>query len=162
MQNSDCLIHATERISALFLQVGMKNMFGRIILTPLAFCYPQPRFGNYIKASVLISALCFPSKAIARADQSDDDISWFRKLLKGNKDVSNIFGKNINQDALFQDVGVSIHQLLDNGTAGKIGYGFIMGFSSGYCIKKVKYRRPKNRAWKIILILIRFQSWLPW
>jgi uncharacterized membrane protein (Fun14 family) len=36
-----------------------------------------------------------------------------------------------------QDAGRKTHEILQNGVPGQIGYGFLMGYSSGFCLKKV-------------------------
>ena len=36
-----------------------------------------------------------------------------------------------------EDLGETVQDLIESGTAGKAGYGFALGYCSGYCVKKV-------------------------
>lgn len=37
----------------------------------------------------------------------------------------------------FDKISESAHQVMDSGAPGQLGYGFMMGYCSGYCVKKV-------------------------
>ena len=37
----------------------------------------------------------------------------------------------------FNELGKTVYYTIDSGAPGKIGYGFLMGYSSGFCLKKV-------------------------
>jgi uncharacterized membrane protein (Fun14 family) len=36
-----------------------------------------------------------------------------------------------------EDLTDTVHDLIESGTAGKAGYGFALGYCSGFCVKKV-------------------------
>jgi uncharacterized membrane protein (Fun14 family) len=81
-------------------------------------------------------ALCDSIKPAKRNDFLDD-------LLKNSRQSSEnfdpIFGRL--QDVLPQDmiekVGVYVHNAVDTGVPMQLSYGFMMGYSSGFCVKKV-------------------------
>lgn len=45
---------------------------------------------------------------------------------------------NFNPEKInIEELGKSFYELIEYGSPGKIGYGFMMGYSSGFCLKKV-------------------------
>lgn len=39
----------------------------------------------------------------------------------------------------FNELSKSVYYNINNGVLGQIGYGFLMGYSSGFCLKKVYF-----------------------
>lgn len=56
----------------------------------------------------------------------------FKKVGLSSTDFSSIFSEDIISKA-----SAKAHAIMDTGAPGQIGYGFMMGYSSGYCLKKV-------------------------
>ena len=114
-----------------------------------------------IYAAVLMSASIsgVPSFCDARKggvggdkDKSPSDfLNDFAKRGKAAMDsvdpsFSNRFQTLLPENVL-QDASKKAHEILSNGVPGQIGYGFLMGYSSGFCLKKVSKIRKyfKNR-----------------
>ena len=50
---------------------------------------------------------------------------------------------NFNAETFeMKDIEVLLYDWVENGAPGKIGYGFLMGYSSGFCLKKVSRQSP--------------------
>lgn len=47
------------------------------------------------------------------------------------------YGKIDMEKFNVEDLGKSLYEMIEYGAPGKIGYGFMMGYSSGFCLKKV-------------------------
>jgi len=45
--------------------------------------------------------------------------------------------RSLLPDDLLADPSKRVHEIISNGIPGQIGYGFLMGYSSGFCLKKV-------------------------
>lgn len=72
----------------------------------------------------------------------------FSSICEVNKDDKENKEKNINENIYekyleissninLEELGKSVYYSIDNGVPGKVGYGFLMGYSSGFCLKKV-------------------------
>jgi hypothetical protein len=78
-------------------------------------------------------ATCQMRLALSQSQENSDSknpVDKMRQLVDFNHE--NFDMKNIE---------ISLYDLIENGAPGKIGYGFMMGYSSGFCLKKVS-RRP--------------------
>jgi hypothetical protein len=69
-------------------------------------------------------------------------------LCQGNDDKKNDSFEILKQPNFekfdLQTAGKSFYELVENGAPGKIGYGFMMGYSSGFCLKKVCHFIPTS------------------
>ena len=78
--------------------------------------------------------------------EKHDPISWLKRIAdKGEEaslkakadkyDFKNLFSEDIfDMDTLRK----TSFEIMDTGVPSKVGYGFLMGYSSGYCLKKVR------------------------
>jgi len=83
-----------------------------------------------------LSHLTMTSVTQCERKKKDDDESILSKV----KDMA-LGGDNIDwnkqMDLLGQELGSKVQGIVDSGLPTHISYGFICGFSSGYCLKKV-------------------------
>lgn len=50
---------------------------------------------------------------------------------------------NLNAETFeLKNIEIQLYDWVENGAPGKIGYGFLMGYSSGFCLKKVSRLSP--------------------
>eukprot|EP01041_Mallomonas_annulata_P006691 gene6691-13555_t len=63
----------------------------------------------------------------------DDFLKWIKGLAERRD--SNHF--ELISDEVFNQASKKVHNLIEDGLIGKIGYGFTMGYASGLCLKKV-------------------------
>mmetsp|Transcript_22058 Transcript_22058/g.20053 ORF Transcript_22058/g.20053 Transcript_22058/m.20053 type:complete len:185 (-) Transcript_22058:29-583(-) len=73
--------------------------------------------------------------------KDDKDISFISKLAKQGKEalfnVDPDFEKTFTSILSVDKASKSVHELFESGLPGQLGYGFMMGYSSGYCLKKL-------------------------
>jgi hypothetical protein len=77
-----------------------------------------------------VGATAFQSR-FAFSQESNDADSTIEKM----KQLMNFNSENVDVKAM----EVSLYDLIEYGSPGKIGYGFMMGYSSGFCLKKVSH-----------------------
>ena len=61
------------------------------------------------------------------------------KTIASKKDGAMI--NEIFSPKFFDSTSKQVHSMLEDGIVGKIGYGFMMGYASGLCVKKV-FNKP--------------------
>lgn len=90
-------------------------------------------------SSVLLLSLT-PQTAFCAEEKKKDDISfeqWVTKIggkegLK-NREIHDIISNQMKEGGAL----LPLKRVFESGMAGQVGYGFLMGYSSGYCIKRV-------------------------
>ena len=99
---------------------------------------------NY-KTMLTVALLISSNSNFARCEKEDD---WINKFAKKGKEAIGIatdfkkvgiptdFSSIFNED-IISKASAKAHEIMDTGAPGQIGYGFMMGYSSGYCLKKV-------------------------
>jgi len=113
---------------------------------------------NY-KTMMTIALLLSSNITFSRCEKEDD---WINKFAKKGKDAIGDFKKvglptdfsSIFNDDIISKASAKAHEIMDTGAPGQIGYGFMMGYSSGYCLKKVS----KVLAFAVGGIFIALQS----
>lgn len=94
---------------------------------------------------ITVCVLALACVTVESFEKESDTIDWLRRLSeKGQtaslrakaetKDFKNIFSEdkfNIN------NLRKSSVELMDTGIPSKMGYGFMMGYTSGFCLKKI-------------------------
>lgn len=91
--------------------------------------------------SVILLTLT-PQAAFCAEEKKKDDVSfdqWVKKIgskdgLK-NGDVHDILSSQMKEGGAL----LPLKRVFESGLAGQVGYGFLMGYSSGYCIKRVSF-----------------------
>ena len=110
----------------------------------------QPRGGNNSLKSIVICCflLLTSCRSFAVNDikkEQNDSISWLKRLADKGQEA-NLRAKNDKYDfkKIFSEDIFDIDQLrrtsfeiMDTGIPSKVGYGFLMGYTSGFCLKKV-------------------------
>jgi uncharacterized membrane protein (Fun14 family) len=103
---------------------------------------------NYKRMFTIALLLSSSSSNFARCDKNnkDDDDNWMNKFAKkgkdalGNIDIKNGIPKDFssifNED-IINKASAKAHELMEGGLPVQVSYGFMMGYSSGYCLKKV-------------------------
>ena len=101
------------------------------------------RYSRHTKTIVTVLLLApFPVHSISLSEE-DRTTDWLKKMAENGKraiDDSKVenFKKYIPSDFLdLDDLSEKTLGAIESGMPGKIGYGFLMGFSSGFCLKKV-------------------------
>lgn len=79
--------------------------------------------------------LCDARKPPGGDKDASDFLSDFAKKGKAAMDGSGF--QTLLQEGMLKDFSKKTHEVLQNGVPGQIGYGFLMGYSSGFCLKKV-------------------------
>jgi hypothetical protein len=88
----------------------------------------------------MVLLVCPTGLAFNEDDKSSD---WFKKIADNGKRAmddskATNFKKFIPSDAFdFDQLSEKTLAAIESGMPGKIGYGFLMGYSSGFCLKKV-------------------------
>ena len=89
------------------------------------------------------SAVCsFYCKSISLSTFADgkEDESWAKKILgKFAPDLPSIDLQKLDAKRVFAEASKSTHSIVEHEAFGKVSYGFIMGYASGFCVKKVSY-----------------------
>lgn len=75
-----------------------------------------------------------------KKEVDDKENDWISKFARKGKEA--LEGGPLNAGDLFEkggldSVSAKVHELFASGAPGQIGYGFMMGYSSGFCLKKV-------------------------
>ena len=72
----------------------------------------------------------------SKSNAGDEFTKWMRAIAsrKDGAIINEIFNPKF-----FDSTSKQVHGMLEDGTVGKIGYGFMMGYASGLCVKKVFY-----------------------
>lgn len=97
---------------------------------------------RYTKTVFTIVLLVCPT-GIALND-GERPTNWLKKLADSGKKAeddskSTNFKKFISSDVFeFEQLSEKALAAIESGLPGKIGYGFLMGYSSGFCLKKVR------------------------
>lgn len=94
---------------------------------------------NLLLLAVLVAAMLVPALCDWKSGSFLDDLLSNGKKSTENFEPLSMLDKMrdvLPEDALDR-VSVLAHDALDNGVVGKLGYGFMVGYSSGYCVKKV-------------------------
>lgn len=91
------------------------------------------RLGLVATAMMAVPAACDGPKG---SSFLDDLLKNGRKSTENFDPVFTKVGEMI-PEAVLDRVSVMAHNVLDNGLPAKVGYGFMVGYSSGYCVKKV-------------------------
>lgn len=85
---------------------------------------------------------CLDDKGKKGQDDKEDFNKWFKGQAGGNikgqdsafTNIERILAGQLNDGSLSP-----LKNFMESGMAGQLGYGFLMGYSSGYCIKKVNH-----------------------
>lgn len=93
-----------------------------------------------MKLPHIITLLLLSSNVVLCEEKNDkadilDMLSTKRKESLPDTDFRNI--KKMLPDDIYERVTKSTHEAIESGAVGKVGYGFLMGYSSGFCLKKV-------------------------
>lgn len=92
-----------------------------------------------VRGTIIVAALTFGHTRASLADSGssnnngDDFIAWLKKFADRRENQTSKF----NADDFLDSASRSVAQVMENGVVGKVGYGFMMGYASGLCIKKV-------------------------
>ena len=97
--------------------------------------------------SLLVLKNTFVSSSIRCEDNNsseNDRNEWIRKIIGKSKDVLDTvnprlqsFFEGIPQEKILEKISVFTYENISSGVPGQVGYGFLMGYSSGYCLKRV-------------------------
>lgn len=100
---------------------------------------------KFIRTNTILTFVLLNTQAVRAFNEESDDskssIEWLKKIAKDAKDgqeaaKEDIF-KKFRPSGLFDDISKQAYEAIESGAPGKIGYGFLMGYSSGFCLKKV-------------------------
>ena len=97
-----------------------------------------------IFVGVLLATSC-PMAWCAKDDKKDQTPGdYLNAFAKRGKDSMNSVDPALSSklgslfpENFFEDASHKAHALFDSGAPGQIGYGFMMGYSSGFCLKKI-------------------------
>ena len=65
---------------------------------------------------------------------SDEFLKWLKNFAE-RRDSTN--SKPFVSEELLDNFSNQVNRVMESGVVGKVGYGFMMGYASGLCIKKV-------------------------
>jgi hypothetical protein len=93
----------------------------------------------------LVDIHCLASPEKQKGGKSDS-ISWLKRIAdKGHEESLKTNTKKYDFKKLFSDdvfdmdtLRKTSFEIMDTGIPSKAGYGFLMGYTSGYCLKKVR------------------------
>ena len=92
---------------------------------------------------ILHLSLLIASLSPVTCDSSRPGSSFLDELLKNGKKATEGYEpafpkmRDVIPGEVLDRVSVLAHDALDKGIPGQLGYGFVVGYSSGYCVKKV-------------------------
>ena len=111
-----------------------------IFIINFVSCSRIIRRGSFLGTSFLLGSVLYggiPNKNFAhgaiRDKKKKEDKSWLNHLFgKSTPDL-----QSIDFNDVFERVSQSTQAVIQHETFGKLSYGFLMGYASGYCVKKV-------------------------
>jgi hypothetical protein len=103
-----------------------------------------------IIACFLLMSSCHAMNSSADSDSKKekyDSISWLKKIADKGQEATlrakteKYDFKKVFSDDIFdiEKLRKSSFEIMDTGIPSKVGYGFLMGYTSGFCLKKVIY-----------------------
>lgn len=97
-------------------------------------------------AVLFVASLGGPHLALCEGknDKDKNPTDYLNEFAKRGKaamdNVDPAFSKKFSTllpESFIENASKKAHEIFDNGAPGQIGYGFLMGYSSGFCLKKV-------------------------